>query len=133
MAAPDLSTPANMATTYTASTLVVTFDDKSTRSFELAYRPSSSPAPRCPTARRHGLAGGYYDINNQPIIDSSVAGSERQFFSDCPDGTSLIQLDGASVAGVKGKPVFAVVQFEYTTRNQALARCTASCPRPSPC
>jgi hypothetical protein len=39
MAAPDLSAPANMATTYTASTLVATFDDKSTRSFELAYQP----------------------------------------------------------------------------------------------
>jgi secreted PhoX family phosphatase len=64
------------------------------------------------------LAGGYYDIRNQPILDRTVAGSERQFFSDCPDGTSLLTVPGAKVDGVKGRPVFAVVQFEYTTRAQ---------------
>jgi acyl-CoA thioesterase FadM len=36
------------------------------------------------------LAGGYYDINNKPIVDTSVAGKDRQFFSDSPDGTSLL-------------------------------------------
>jgi hypothetical protein len=44
-----------------------------------------------------------------------VAGKERHFFSDSPDGTSLLTVPGANVPGVKGKPVFAVVQFEYTT------------------
>ncbi|HEY5799530.1 MAG TPA: alkaline phosphatase PhoX, partial [Burkholderiaceae bacterium] len=39
-----------------------------------------------------------------------------QFYSDCPDGSSLLTLPNAKVPGVKGKPVFAVVQFEYTTR-----------------
>ena len=38
------------------------------------------------------LAGGYYNIANQPIMDTSVAGKERQFFSDAPDGTSLLTL-----------------------------------------
>ncbi len=61
------------------------------------------------------LAGGYYDINNNKIIDRTVAGSERHFFSDSPDGTSLLTVPNAKVDGVKGKPVFAVVQFEYTT------------------
>ena len=61
------------------------------------------------------LAGSYYDINNQPIIDKTVAASPRQFFSDSPDGTSLLTVANAKVDGVKGKPVFAVVQFEYTT------------------
>jgi secreted PhoX family phosphatase len=44
-----------------------------------------------------------------------VPGKERQFFSDAPDGTSLLTVPNASVPGVKGKPVFAVVQFEYTS------------------
>ncbi|MEG2695840.1 MAG: DUF839 domain-containing protein, partial [Acinetobacter sp.] len=65
------------------------------------------------------LAGGYYDINNKAIMDKSVAGKERQFFSDCPDGTSLLTVKDAKVEGVKGNPVFAVVQFEYTTRDLA--------------
>ncbi|MCQ9329898.1 alkaline phosphatase, partial [Pelistega suis] len=52
---------------------------------------------------------------NKPIIDATVAGKERQFFSDSPDGTSLLTVPNAKVDGVKGNPVFAVVQFEYTT------------------
>ena len=43
------------------------------------------------------LAGGYVDINNQPIIDRTVSASPRQFFSDSPDGTSLLKIDGAFV------------------------------------
>jgi secreted PhoX family phosphatase len=120
MAAPTLANPANMATTYTASSLVVAYDDDSTRSFTLAYQPFFITGTDVPDGSGGTvLAGGYYDIDNQPIVDSSVAGSERQFFSDCPDGSSLLTVDGASVAGVTGNTVFAVVQFEYATRNQA--------------
>ena len=61
------------------------------------------------------MAGGYFDIYNQPIMDTTVAGSSRQFFSDSPDGTSLLSVANAKVTGVKGNAVFAVVQFEYTT------------------
>jgi hypothetical protein len=51
-------------------------------------------------------------------MDNSVLGKERQFFSDCPDGMSLLKLEKANVKGVKGNTVFAVVQFEYTNSNQ---------------
>lgn len=61
------------------------------------------------------LAGGCYNINNQPIVDKSVMGKERQFFSDSPDGNSLLSVADAKVTGVKGNTVLAVVQFEYTT------------------
>ena len=61
------------------------------------------------------VAGGYYDINNKPLMDTTVAGASRQFFSDSPDGTSLLKVDGAKVAGVTGNTVVAVVQFEYTS------------------
>ena len=131
MAAPNLDAPENMATTYTASTLVATFDDKSTRSFELAYQPFFITGTEVSDGNGGTLlAGGYYDIHNQPIIDSSVSGSERQFFSDCPDGSSLLTVEGASVSGVKGNTVFAVVQFEYTTRNQALVSMYGQLPSP---
>jgi len=131
MAAPSLSTPANMATTYVASSLVANFDDKSSQTFTLGYQPffitgSSVSDGKGGTV----IAGGYYDINNQPIMDTSVAGSVRQFFSDCPDGASLIKLDSTTVTGIKGKPVFAVVQFEYTTRNQALTSMYGLLPSP---
>ncbi|WP_414450057.1 PhoX family phosphatase [Burkholderia sp. 22PA0099] len=119
MAAPTLADPAAMATTTVGSTLSVSFSDGSARNYKLAYKPFFATGDRVPNGSGGTiLAGGYYDINNQPIIDTSKAGSERQFYSDCPDGSSLLTLANASVAGVKGKPVFAVVQFEYTTRNQ---------------
>ncbi len=59
-----------------------------------------------------------------------MPGRERQFFSDCPDGMTLLTLDRPAVAGVDGNTVFAVVQFEYVTRDQS-GRALAA-PLPSP-
>ncbi|AVS85638.1 alkaline phosphatase [Paracidovorax avenae] len=116
MAAPTLATPAAMATTTVGSTLNVKFSDDSTQSYQLAYQPFFITGDRVSDGKGGTiLAGGYVDINNQPIIDTTVAGKERQFFSDSPDGTSLLTVPNAKVDGVKGNPVFAVVQFEYTT------------------
>ena len=116
MAAPTLANPAAMATTTVGSALKATFDDGSTQSFALAYQPFFITGDMVSDGKGGKLlAGGYYDIRNQPIIDTTVAGSERQFFSDAPDGSSLLTVPNAKVDGVKGKPVFAVVQFEYTT------------------
>ncbi len=116
MAAPTLANPAAMATTSVGSALKATFDDGSTQSFALAYQPFFITGDMVSDGKGGKLlAGGYYDIRNQPIIDTTVAGSERQFFSDAPDGSSLLTVPNAKVDGVKGKPVFAVVQFEYTT------------------
>ncbi|GAA0743268.1 PhoX family protein [Ideonella azotifigens] len=131
MAAPSLANAAAMATTTVGSTLVASFDNQSTQSFTLGYQPFFITGTAVPDGAGGTLvAGGYYDIDNQPIVDSSVPGSERQFFSDCPDGTSLLTVSGASVAGVKGNTVFAVVQFEYATRNQALASMYGLLPSP---
>ena len=118
----DLTQAAAMATTTVGSTLNVSLSDNSTLTYKLAYQPFFTTGDMVSDGNGGKiLAGGYFDINNKPILDKSVAGKERQFFSDCPDGTSLLSVAGASVPGVKGKPVFAVVQFEYTTRNQAEA------------
>jgi len=116
MPAPTLANPAAMATTTVGSVMSVTFADSSKLDYTLAYQPFFITGDLVVDGKGGKiLAGGYYDINNQPIIDRTVIGQERQFFSDSPDGTSLLTVEGAKVDGVKGKPVFAVVQFEYTT------------------
>ena len=140
MAAPSLADAAAMATTSVASSLDVHFSDGSTQTYQLAYQPFFTTGDAVPDGSGGTVvAGGYYDIQGNPIIDASVAGQERQFFSDCPDGTSLLTVAGAKPAGVKGNAVFAVVQFEYTSRDNAgtsqygrlpsqIAVLTAACP-----
>jgi len=119
MAAPTLADPEAMATTDVRSTMTVTFTDGSSQTFDLGYQPFFVTGSAVPDGDGGTvLAGGYVDIDGQPIMDTSGT-TPRQFFSDAPDGSSLITVDGASVAGVTGKPVFAVVQFEYTTRDLA--------------
>ncbi len=116
MNAPTMADAAAMATTSVASTMTVNFSDSSKLDFKLSYKPFFITGDMVPNGSGGTiLAGGYYDINNKPIIDTTVAGKERQFFSDSPDGTSLLTVPNAKVAGVKGNTVFAVVQFEYTT------------------
>lgn len=116
MAAPSLATPADMAKTLVNSTLMARFSDDSTQGFSLAYAPFFTTGDLVPDGKGGTLlAGGYVDFAGKPIVDATVAGKDRQYFSDSPDGTSLLKLDNATVAGVKGNTVFAVVQFEYTT------------------
>lgn len=120
MSAPTLSNPAAMAATTVSSSLSVTLSDNSVQNYKLAYQSFFITGDSVPDGKGGTiLAGGYYDINNKPITDKSVAGKERQFFSDSPDGTSLLSVANPTVTGIKGKAVFAVVQFEYTTRDQA--------------
>ncbi len=116
MAAPSLTNAAAMASTTVGSTMTVKFSDASKLDFALAYQSFFITGDQVPSSAGGTiLAGGYFDINNQPIIDSTVVGSARQFFSDCPDGTSLLTVANPTITGIKGKAVFAVVQFEYTT------------------
>ena len=131
MAAPAASSPAALATTTVGSKLKVNFSDGSSNSYNLAYQPFFLTGDRVPDGKGGSvIAGGYFDIKNQPIIDSSVPGRERQFFSDSPDGSSMMTVANATVTGVKGKPVFAVVQFEYNSLNQAGASTYGTLPSP---
>lgn len=131
MAAPTLVDPAAMATTTVASSLQVTLKDGSTRAFKLAYKPFFTTGDLVPDGNGGKvLAGGYVDIVNRPIMDKSMPGKERQHFSDCPDGTSLLKLDHPKVAGIKGKAVFAVVQFEYLNNDLGGADTYGTLPSP---
>ncbi|UCV00426.1 PhoX family protein [Acidovorax radicis] len=119
MAAPTLATAAAMATTTVGSTLNLKLSDDTVRSYQLAYQPFFVTGDMVSDGKGGTvLSGGYYDINNKPIIDSTVADKARQYFSDAPDGTSLLTVANPTVTGIKGKAVFAVVQFEYTNKAQ---------------
>jgi len=116
MPAPNLSNPAAMATTTVASSLNLTFSDNSQQIYKLSYQPFFVTGDMVSDGKGGKiLSGGYFDINNKPIMDTTVMGKERQFFSDSPDGTSLLTVPNANVPGVKGNTVFSVVQFEYAT------------------
>ena len=116
MSAPTLSNAAAMATTTVGSTMTATFSDTSKVDFKLSYQPFFITGDLVADGKGgKALAGGYFDINNQPIMDNTVPAKARQYYSDAPDGTSLLTVSGAKVDGVKGNTVFAVVQFEYTT------------------
>jgi secreted PhoX family phosphatase len=110
MSAPAAGDPAALAATTVGSQLVVQLSDASQITYDLAYQPFFLTGDSVADGKGgQTLAGGYYDVNNAPIMDNFGA-QPRQFFSDAPDGASLLQVQGAPA-----NTVFAVVQFEYTT------------------
>ncbi|MDD2881674.1 MAG: DUF839 domain-containing protein [Rhodoferax sp.] len=131
MAAPTLANAAAMATTTVGSVMTANFSDASKVDFKLAYQPFFITGDLVSNGSGGTvLAGGYFDINNQPIMDTTVVGKDRQYFSDAPDGTSLLSVANPTVTGIKGKAVFAVVQFEYTSLSQAATSMYGQLPSP---
>ena len=129
MDAPSLLNPEAMATTTVGSLLEITSQNNLKKTYKLAYEPFFMTGDMVPDGNSGKvLAGGYVDIHNRPIMDMSVAGKERQFFSDCPDGMSLLKLTKSNVKGVSGNTVFAVVQFEYANSNQGGEKMYAQLP-----
>ena len=121
---------------YTAgSQVALSYSDGSTATHTLNYEAWFTTGTLVPSSSVAVVAGGYVDINGNPIIDASFPGG-RQYFSDSPDGMVLIPgptdapglLPNASagiagvagaIPGVTGNPVFAVTHFEYATWNAA--------------
>ncbi len=119
MAAPSLAVPEQMATTYVGSTLTKSLGKHFCETYTLGYETfflTGSVVPA--TGGGSIVAGGYFDIHNQPILDTTSA-DHHQFFSDCPDGSSLLKLPRCHSHSKHHNRVFAVVQFEYTSRNVA--------------
>ncbi|MGN6702447.1 MAG: PhoX family protein [Burkholderiaceae bacterium] len=130
MPAPTLAEPAAMASTSVASSLVVEHANGARQELALGYETFFLTGADVPDGKGgRVVAGGYHDIQNRPILDTSGA-VPRQFFSDAPDGMSLLKLDRPAVPGVRGNAVFAVVQFEYATRNLAGASMYGLLPSP---
>ncbi len=127
---PAPSAPAEQATTSVQSAVAVAYSDGRKESFRLGYRPLFYTGDAVPDGNGGTMiAGGYYDIAGKPILDPA-ASAPTQFFSDCPDGYSLLQPMPSSVPGVNGNAVFAVVQFEYTTRDLSGKKMYAQLPSP---
>ena len=118
MAAPTLAQPAQMAEIFVASTLT-RGSGPDAATYALGYETfflTGDSVPR--TGGGRILAGGYFDIHNAPIPDTSTP-DKRQLFSDCPDGMSLLQVPGARSPRRGHNRLFAVVQFEYASKNAA--------------
>jgi len=142
MSAPGLSEPEGMARTTVESAMDLVFADGSRRRVQLGYEAFFMTGDRVPDGKGGMvLAGGYLDIHGAPIMDTSVPGRARPFFSDCPDGMSLLTLagplgeaDGATGPPTVSKPatatVYAVVQFEYLSRDRAGQDMWARLPSP---
>lgn len=110
---------ADRAKTSVSSKLKIEWDDSTSTEYQLGYQSFFETGNTVPKwGGGEIVAGGYFNAKGQPIMDTSAPAAPRQFFSDCPDGSSLIHLDDAKVDGVSN-PVFHVVQFEYASQNQA--------------
>ena len=128
MAAPSVA--ADQATTSVQSKMLLTMSDGSKQEVALSYQPFFITGDNVPDGKGGTVvAGGYFDINNQPIRDASNA-SKPRFYSDSPDGYTMLKLDHPTVAGVVGNTVFAVVQFEYTSTDSAGANMYGKLPSP---
>jgi secreted PhoX family phosphatase len=124
MAAP--TTDAQRATTLTTASVKITYSDATTKTQALGYNTLFKTGDSLKNGSANVVAGGYYDINGNPIMDTSGATPE-QFYSDSPDGNSLISLANPTVTGVTGNTLFLVTQYEYVTANNA-----AGGTRPTP-
>jgi uncharacterized protein len=110
---------ADRAKTSVSSKLKIDWDDSSTSEYQLGYKSFFETGTKVPKwGGGEIVAGGYFNAKGEAIIDLSVPTTPRQYFSDCPDGSSLIHLADAKVDGVNN-PVFHVVQFEYASQNLA--------------
>jgi secreted PhoX family phosphatase len=117
MAAP--SSDADRATTFTNATASVTMSDNTTKTVNLSYKTlyKTGDVLKRPDGGSVVAGGYYYPDGVTPIIDTSGA-TPVQYFSDCPDGQSLIKLANPTVPGMTGNTLFLVTQFEYKSEDQ---------------
>jgi len=115
---PAAMTDAQRATTFTSASVKISYSDASTKTQALGYNTLYKTGDTLKNGSASVVAGGYFDQGGAPIIDVSGTTS-MQYFSDSPDGQSLLSLANPTAAGVKGNTVFLVTQFEYLTANNA--------------
>lgn len=122
---------ADRATTFTNATVAIGYSDGSSKSQSLAYNAiyKTGDVFTRPDGGAVVAGGYYYPDGSTPILDVSGATAE-QFYSDCPDGTSLLKLSNPSVAGISGNTVFAVTQFEYKTLDNSGTSMYGKLPSP---
>jgi len=114
----DPATAALRADTYTSASVKLSYSDATSKTQALAYNTLFKTGDTLKNGSANVIAGAYYDINGNPIIDTSGSTPE-QFYSDCPDGNSLIALANPTVSGVTGNTLFLVTQYEYKNLHNA--------------
>ncbi|WPC68868.1 DUF839 domain-containing protein [Rhodoferax ferrireducens] len=122
-------TDVQRAATFTSASVKISYSDASTKTQALTYNTLFKTGDTLKNGSANVIAGAYYDINGNPIMDTSGATSEP-FYSDCPDGNSLISLPNPAVAGVTGNTLFLVTQYEYKTLNNAGVSMYGKLPSP---
>jgi secreted PhoX family phosphatase len=109
------ATAADMAKVYTNASVKVTYSNGVERSYPLTYKTLFKT-----TDKINGTPAGLsVDGNNQPILDTSVAGDPQPFISDDPDANSLMQIPGQAKTALGGNPLSLVTHYEYITKNNA--------------
>ena len=128
--ASSLANPAQMAETYVASTLTKGVG-RHLETYALGYETFFLTGETVPNAEGGmTLAGGYYNINNAPILDTTSP-DQRQFFSDCPDGMSLLTLPKTHSRRSAASVCTQWCSSSTPPRTSPAPRCTAGCPRRS--
>ena len=127
MSAP--ATDVQRAATWTSASVKSTYSDATTKTQALAYNTIFKTGDTLKNGSASVIAGAYYDINGNPIMDISGTTSEP-FYSDCPDGNSLISLASPTVPGIAGNTLFLVTQYEYKTLNNAGVSMYGKLPSP---
>ncbi|ABD69745.1 Twin-arginine translocation pathway signal [Rhodoferax ferrireducens T118] len=122
-------TDVQRAATFTSASVKISYSDASTKTQALTYNTLFKTGDTLKNGSANVIAGAYYDINGNPIMDTSGTTSEP-FYSDCPDGNSLISLPNPAVAGVTGNTLFLVTQYEYKTLNNAGVSMYGKLPSP---
>ena len=107
----------------------ISYSDASTKTQALTYNTLFKTGDVLKNGSVSVMAGAFYDINGNPIMDTSGTTSEP-FYSDCPDGNSLISLSNPTVAGITGNTLFLVTQYEYKTLNNAGVSMYGTLPSP---
>lgn len=113
------TTAALRADIYTSASVKLGYSDATSKTQALVYNTIFKTGDTLKNGSANVIAGAYYDIDGNPIIDNSVPASAEPFYSDCPDGNELIALANPTVPGVTGNTLFLVTQYEYKSSNNA--------------
>lgn len=115
---PAPSNAQEMTTPYTRSSAIVTLANGEKRTFPLSYNILHRSGEQI-----HGWpAALVVDRQGKPLLntapDTKGQVARGPFYSAGADGTSLLAIPGAKVAGVAGTPLFLVNHLEYQTEGE---------------
>ena len=130
-ASSNPATVAQRASVFTDASVDVTYSDGVEKNSKLSFVElyKSGDTLKQPPVKGGGdiLAGGYTKPDGVTAI---VDTDNKQMFSDCFDGQSLIKLSKPTVSGISGNTLFLVTQFEYKSQNAAGTSMYGKLPSP---